>query len=205
MFTGLVEEIGRIAEVRGDARGSRLHVVAPLVRRGLALGDSVAVDGTCLTVVELTDGGFAVDCVAETLRRTALGDRRAGDAVNLERALRAGDRLGGHIVQGHVDGVAIGRAVTPEGDGLVLRVDAPAAIMRYVVEKGSITLDGVSLTVAARDDSGLSVALIPHTISATTLGPEAVGRRMNVEVDVVAKYIEALAAPYVLAQRGGSA
>lgn len=197
MFTGLVEEVGAVTSVAGSPEGARIVISAPLVGEGLALGDSVACDGACLTVVELGGDGFAVDAVAETLRRTALGDRRAGDAINLERALRAGDRLGGHIVQGHVDGTATVAEVTPEGDGVLLRVSAPAEILRYVVEKGSITLDGVSLTVAARHADGFTIALIPHTLSVTTLGTAAPGRRMNVEVDVLAKYVEALAAPYV--------
>jgi riboflavin synthase len=176
-----VEEVGRLVAV---------------VRQGLAIGDSVAVDGVCLTVVALSAEGFAVECVAETLRRTALGDRRPGDAVNLERALRADARLGGHIVQGHVDGTGVVAEVRPEGEGTLVRIDAPPELMRYVVEKGSVALDGVSLTVAARDDEGLTIALIPHTLGATTLGEAAPGRRMNVEVDLVAKYVEALVAPY---------
>jgi riboflavin synthase len=196
VFTGLVEEVGRLVAADGDELGARLDIAAGVVREGLAIGDSVAVDGVCLTVVALSDAGFAVECVAETLRRTALGDRRPGDALNLERALRADARLGGHIVQGHVDGTGVVADVTPEGDGTLVRVDAPPELMRYVVEKGSVALDGVSLTVAARDAGGLVIALIPHTLEATTLGAAAPGRRMNVEVDLVAKYVEALAAPY---------
>lgn len=196
MFTGLVEEVGRLVAADGDDLGTRLELSAAVVRQGLAIGDSVAVDGVCLTVVALSEEGFAVECVAETLRRTALGDRRPGDAVNLERALRADARLGGHIVQGHVDGTGVVGEVRPEGEGTLVRIDAPPELMRYVVEKGSVALDGVSLTVAARDDEGLTIALIPHTLGATTLGEAAPGRRMNVEVDLVAKYVEALVAPY---------
>ncbi len=195
MFTGLIEEVGRVASLETDAAGARLALVAVGVRDGLAVGDSVAVDGACLTVVELRPDGFAVDCVAETLRRTALGDRVAGDAVNLERAVRADARLGGHLVQGHVDGVGVVAAAIPEGDGVMLRIDAPPEIMRYVVEKGSVTVDGISLTVARRDERGLQVALIPHTMAVTTLGPTALGRRVNIEVDLIAKYVEALVAP----------
>ncbi|MCC6829776.1 MAG: riboflavin synthase [Thermoleophilia bacterium] len=197
MFTGLVEEMGTVAAVAPGAAGARVTLRAPLVSDGLALGDSVAVDGACLTAVELLPDGFAVEAVAETLRRTCLGDRGPGDRVNLERALPAGGRLGGHIVQGHVDGTGTVAAATPEGESVVLRVTAPPAVMRYVVEKGSITVDGVSLTVAGRDAEGFTIALIPHTMSATTLGPAAVGRRVNLEVDLVAKYVEALAAPYL--------
>jgi riboflavin synthase len=137
-----------------------------------------------------------VDAVAETLRRTALGGLTPGDRVNLERPLRAGDRLDGHIVQGHVDGVGEVASVTREGESALLEVSAPEELLRYVVEKGSITVDGVSLTVAGRAPGAFRVALIPHTMSVTTLGPQALGRRVNLEVDVVAKYVEALVAPY---------
>ena len=197
MFTGLIEEGGRIAEIRAAEKGARLAVSAVLVLDGLAIGDSVAVNGTCLTAVEITAGGFAVDAVAETLRRTALGGLTAGDPVNLERPMRMGDRLDGHLVQGHVDGIGTVRSANPEGDSTVLEISAPPELLRYVVEKGSIAVDGVSLTVAGRLDDAFTVALIPHTMSVTTLGPQALGRAVNLEVDVVAKYVEALAAPYV--------
>lgn len=197
MFTGLIEEGGRITEIRAAEQGARLAVSAVLVLDGLAIGDSVAVNGTCLTAVEITAGGFAVDAVAETLRRTALGGLAAGDRVNLERPMRMGDRLDGHLVQGHVDGIGTVRSATPEGGSTVLEISAPPELLRYVVEKGSIAVDGVSLTVAGRLDDAFTVALIPHTMSVTTLGPQALGRAVNLEVDVVAKYVEALAAPYV--------
>lgn len=196
MFTGLVEEIGVIGSIAGGPDGARLGIRAERVLDGIALGDSVAVDGACLTVVAVTGDGFEVDAVAETLRRTVLGERAGGDPVNLERALRVGDRLGGHIVQGHVDGTGEVVGVVPEGDGRRLRVHAPGSIARYVVEKGSITVDGVSLTVAARHADGFEVALIPHTLRETTLGDARPGRRVNLEVDLVAKYVEALAQPY---------
>ncbi len=202
MFTGLIEESGRIAEIRSTGQGARLVVSAAAVLERLSPGDSVAVNGACLTAVELTSGGFAVDCVAETLRRTALGELRAGDPVNLERPVRVGDRLDGHIVQGHVDGVGTVRAVEPEGESAVLEITGSADLLRYVVEKGSITVDGVSLTVAGRLADAFTVALIPHTMSVTNLGPGALGRRVNLEVDVVAKYVESLVAPY--APPGGS-
>lgn len=196
MFTGLVEEIGTVAALELRPDGARLRVGATRVLDGLALGDSVAVDGACLTVVGIHDDGFEIDAVPETLRRTALGDRSVGDLVNLERALRAGDRLGGHMVQGHVDGTGQISSVVDEGTGSRISVTAPPQILRYVVAKGSIALDGVSLTVAARDAAGFSVALIPHTLGETTLGRATAGRRVNLEVDLVAKYVEALAAPY---------
>ena len=196
MFTGLVEEIGTVAALDVRPDGARLRVSATRVVDGLALGDSVAVDGACLTVVAVHDEGFEIDAVTETLQRTALGDRSVGDPVNLERALRAGDRLGGHLVQGHVDGTGRISSVTDVGTGSRIGVTAPPEILRYVVEKGSITLDGVSLTVVERDHEGFAVALIPHTLGGTTLGRMVPGRRVNLEVDLVAKYVEALVAPY---------
>ena len=196
MFTGLVEEIGTVAALDVRPDGARLRVSATRVVDGLALGDSVAVDGACLTVVAIHDEGFEIDAVTETLQRTALGDRSVGDPVNLERAVRAGDRLGGHLVQGHVDGTGRISSVTDVGTGSRIGVTAPPEILRYVVEKGSITLDGVSLTVAGRDREGFAVALIPHTLGETTLGRMVPGRRVNLEVDLVAKYVEALVAPY---------
>ncbi len=196
MFTGLVEEVGTIAAISPMGQGARVAIRARVVCQGIAIGDSIAVNGACLTAVELHPDGFVIDAVAETLRRTTLGDAQPGDRVNLERALALGERLGGHLVQGHIDGTGTVVSATPDGEGVGLRVDAPRALMRYIVEKGSIAVDGVSLTVAARDATGLTVALIPHTIAVTTLGPERVGGRVNLEVDLVAKYIEALVAPY---------
>ena len=197
MFTGLVEEMGTVRERVPSAAGARMVIGCDVVREGLAIGDSVSVNGACLTVVQLTDDSFAVDCVEETLRRTTVGDRQAGDRVNLERAMRVGDRLGGHIVQGHVDGTGTIRDITPEGDGVLMSVAADGDLLRYVVEKGSITVDGVSLTVASRQPDGFTIALIPHTMEATTLGPGTVGRRVNLEADVLAKYVEALVRPHV--------
>jgi riboflavin synthase len=196
VFTGLVEEVGRVVDVRPGGEGARLALRAPLVRDGLAVGDSVSVNGACLTAVALDDEGFAVDAVAETLRRTALGGLGPGDPVNLERALRLGDRLGGHLVQGHVDATGRVAGARAEGESAVLRIAAPAEVLRYVVEKGSVAVDGVSLTVAARLPDAFEVALIPHTMAVTTLGPGAVGRPVNLEVDLVAKYVEALVAPH---------
>jgi len=196
MFTGLVEEGGVVAAVAPGEQGARLWIAASVVLDGLEIGDSVAVSGACLTAVEIGPDGFAVDAVAETLRRTSLGDLRPGDRVNLERPMRLGDRLDGHLVQGHVDGVGRVAAARPEGESSVLEITAPPGLLRYVVEKGSVAVDGVSLTVAARLPEGFTVALIPHTMAVTTLGPQAVGRGVNLEVDVVAKYVESLARPY---------
>lgn len=196
MFTGLVEELGTLLAREPGERGARLVIGASRVLDDLSPGDSIAVDGACLTAVEIGPDRFAVDAVAETLRRTGLGAREAGDRLNLERALRAGARLDGHIVQGHIDGTGRVRSVTPEGESAVLEIEAPAELLRYVVEKGSIAVDGVSLTVAGRRPGSFTVALIPHTMQATTLGPQALGRSVNLEVDVLAKYVEALAAPY---------
>lgn len=196
MFTGLVEEGGTVARVEPAEGGARLVIAARAVLDGLEVGDSVAVNGACLTAVAVDGDGFAVDAVAETLRRTNLGGVAVGDRVNLERPMRLGDRLDGHLVQGHVDGTGVVRGASPEGASTVLEIVAPSRLLRYVVEKGSITVDGVSLTVAGRLPDAFTVALIPHTMAVTTLGPQAVGRGVNLEVDVVAKYVEALAAPY---------
>jgi riboflavin synthase len=196
MFTGLVEERGDVLAIDVQDGGARLHLAAPEVSKGLRIGDSVAVNGACLTAVVVADGSFDVDVVAETLRRTTIGDLAPGAHVNLERALRVGDRLGGHLVQGHVDGVGSVATVVPEGGGRRLTIAAVRELLVYVVEKGSITVDGVSLTVAARSPEGFEVALIPHTLAATTLGEAVEGTRVNLEVDLVAKYVEALAAPY---------
>ena len=195
MFTGIVREQGRVASVTGGGDGIRLVVEAPETAAAAALGDSVAVGGVCLTVVAAGAGSLSFDAVPETLSRTALSRLEPGVAVNLEPALRAGEPLGGHIVQGHVDGVGTGRSVSPEGDGARVWVDAPDAVLRYCVEKGSITVDGVSLTVAELDDDGFAVALVPHTLAVTTLGALALGDPVNLEVDVLAKYVERLLAP----------
>jgi riboflavin synthase len=181
MFTGLVREIGTVRSM--DA--GRLVIETSITA---AVGDSVAVDGVCLTVVANDDGTLAFDAVPETLSRTSLGSLAAGDGVNLEPALRVGDALGGHYVQGHVDGIGSFRGVA---DGLHW-FDAPQEILRYVVEKGSIALQGTSLTIAASDDTGFAVALIPHTLEATTLGRLEPGARVNLEADVLAKYVEKL-------------
>ncbi len=183
MFTGMVEETGRV-RARG---GGRFEVEAGAVLQDLAVGDSVAHNGCCLTVVEVGAGWYAVEAVPETLARTNLDDLGTGDLVNLERPLRLVDRLGGHLVQGHVD--AVGEVVTPAPD---LRVRMPADLARYVVEKGSIAVDGCSLTVVEVKGDELAVAVIPHTAQVTTLGLRRAGQRVNLEVDIVAKYVERL-------------
>jgi len=188
VFTGLVREVGAVVAFDGG----RLTVEAPETAHGANLGDSVAIDGVCLTVVACDDSSLSFDAVPETLARTSLGALAQGSQVNLEPALRAGDALGGHYVQGHVDGVGSVRSVEPEGDGTRMAFDAPPDILRYVVEKGSIAVQGTSLTVAAVDDAGFEVALIPHTLAATTLGALQPGDRVNLEADVLAKYVEKL-------------
>ncbi|HWB23488.1 MAG TPA: riboflavin synthase [Gaiellaceae bacterium] len=196
MFTGIVREVGRVASIDGGADGVRIEIEAPeTAASGVAIGDSIAINGCCLTIVSATNGRLAFQAVPETLARTALKQLGSGSRVNLEAALRAGDPLGGHYVQGHVDGVGRVRRTEPEGDGKRIWIDAPADILRYVVEKGSITLEGVSLTIAGLDDEGFAVALIPHTLAETTLDDLAAGDPVNLEVDVLAKYVERLLPP----------
>jgi riboflavin synthase len=206
MFTGIVEGTGTVAAlaVAADGGGARLEVEAPWLAGDLRLGESVAVNGCCVTVAAPVAAGFAADLVAETLRRTALGGLAAGDRVNLERPMALGGRLGGHLVQGHVDGVAriIGR--TAVGDGEEVRVELPGALERYVVEKGSIAVDGVSLTVAGVGPGWFAVALVPHTLEVTTLGDRRPGDPVQLEVDVVAKYVERLVTPMTAGASGTS-
>jgi riboflavin synthase alpha subunit len=195
VFTGIVRELGRVVSVAPVAGGVRIVVAAPATAGSSAEGDSVAVSGVCLTAVVVADGELAFDAVPETLARTTIGGLAPGAAVNLEPALRAGEPLGGHYVQGHVDGTGTVERVWEDVNGRRLRVEAPEELLRYLVEKGSIALDGVSLTVAALDRRGFEVALIPHTLAATTLGELAPGARVNLELDVLAKYVERLVAP----------
>jgi len=192
MFTGIVRERGRVAAVDGGQDGVRLRIEAPETARGVAVGDSVAVGGVCLTAVAVEGPELSFDAVPETLSRTALGSLRAGAEVNVEPALRAGEPLGGHLMQGHVDAVGSVRSVEPEGDGSRVWIDAPPAVLRYCVEKGSVAVNGTSLTVAALDDGGFAVALVPHTLAQTTLGALEPGDAVNLEADVLAKYVERL-------------
>jgi riboflavin synthase len=192
MFTGIVEELGEVLAVEPLQDASRLIVRGPLVTSDAAHGDSISVNGVCLTVVDNHDGAFTADVMAETLRRSSLGVLGAGSPVNLERAVRASDRLGGHVVQGHVDGTGRIEQVTPDEHWTVVRVSVPEGLTRYVVEKGSITVDGVSLTVSTVAADWFEVSLIPATLGLTTLGAKAPGDPVNLEVDVMAKYVEKL-------------
>jgi len=192
VFTGIVEELGEVVSVEELSDASRLTVRGPLVTGDAGHGDSISVNGVCLTVVENVDGAFTADVMAETLRRSSLGALAPGSPVNLERAVRVQDRLGGHVVQGHVDGTGEILAVTPDQHWTVVRISLPDGLGRYVVEKGSITVDGVSLTVAAIDDDWFEISLIPTTLGLTTLGSKGPGDPVNLEVDVIAKHVEKL-------------
>jgi riboflavin synthase len=193
MFTGIVEELGRVRAVVPNAGGARIEIDATTVLDDATIGASIAVNGCCLTVVELGDGYWAADAVVETLARTNLGALTAGDPVNLERPVRLDDRLGGHLVQGHVDGTGTVRTREPQADGSErFGFDAPAEVLRYVVHKGSITVDGISLTIASVADDAFEIAVIPHTLAVTTLGARRIGAVVNLEVDLIAKYVERL-------------
>ena len=194
MFTGLIAEVGRVAAIERGEGGARLRIEAALAAE-LSPGDSVAVSGACLTAVDPLADGFAADVMNQTLSLTALGDLEAGAGVNLEPALRASDRLGGHIVQGHVDATAEVTSVREDGIARRVSVALPAELARYVIPQGSIALDGVSLTVAAMDGADIEVSLIPETLERTTLGSAVPGRRLNVEVDLMARYAERLLQP----------
>jgi riboflavin synthase len=198
MFTGIVEELGEVGGLEGHAGGAHLRVRAGalLASAGpgeIRPGDSIAVSGVCLTITALDGGTFAADLAVETLRRTTLGSLRPGDVVNLERPLRVDQRLGGHIVQGHVDGVGTITVVRSEGEGVSMEITPPPTLMPYLAEKGSVAVDGVSLTVAGLPGGDrFAVALIPHTLAVTTLGRKVLGDQVNLEVDILAKYVERL-------------
>ena len=196
MFTGIVRERGRVltAARNGDGGSLRLRIAAPQTAAETSVGDSISVAGCCLTAVTVQDGELEFDVVSESLSRTTLGALTDGTDVNLEPALRAGDPLGGHYVQGHVDGIAHVRALDRHGDDAQLRLDLPEELLRYCVPKGSIAVDGVSLTIAALDEAGVAIALVPHTLRETTLSALRPGQPANVEVDVLAKYVERLGA-----------
>ena len=196
MFTGIVEEMGRLESLRDG----RLRIAATRVIDGVEIGESIAVNGCCLTVVAYGDGWWEADVSDETISRTSLARLSDGDGVNLERAVRASDRLGGHVVQGHVD--AVGEVVNPVPD---LRVRVPRGLLRYLVEKGSVTVDGVSLTIVHTLDDGFTVAIIPHTADVTTLGAKQPGDLVNLEVDVMAKYVERLVTAYLPPEDGAPA
>ncbi|HET6637052.1 MAG TPA: riboflavin synthase [Streptomyces sp.] len=190
MFTGIVEEPGEVTEVEPRGDSARLTLRGPLVTEGAKHGDSIAVNGVCLTVVETADGTFTADVMAETLHRSSLGALTPGSRVNLERPMALGGRLGGHLVQGHVDGTGTIAERTPGEHWELVRVAMPRELARYVVDKGSITIDGVSLTVVDAGEEDFTVSLIPTTLELTTLGTKQVGDPVNLEVDVVAKYVE---------------
>ncbi|MFM7247309.1 MAG: riboflavin synthase [Actinomycetota bacterium] len=192
MFTGIIQEVGEVAAVAPEANGARITVRMPGLAPEIGMGDSVAVNGTCLTAVELGPELIAFEAMGETLARTTTGALGPGSRVNLEPALRPTDRMGGHVVQGHVDGVGEVRGTRPDGIAKVVEIAAPPAVLRYVVEKGSIAVDGVSLTVSAETDGGFEIWLIPHTCEATTFDALAPGDRVNLEADVLAKYVERL-------------
>jgi riboflavin synthase len=195
MFTGLIADMGSVTELSRDAQGARLEISTPLAAQ-LAEGDSIAVNGVCLTAADVREASFAAEAMAETLSRSSLGELQAGESVNLELALRASDRLGGHVVQGHVDATATISQIRDEGFSRVLELELDPRLERYLVEKGSVAIDGVSLTVSALHDRGFAVSLIPETQRRTTLGALAEGARVNVEVDVLAKHVERLMAAH---------
>ena len=194
MFTGIIEELGAIRRITPARDGARLEVSARTVLSDAKLGDSIAVNGVCLTVVDKASDWFAADVSAETLRRTSLKQAKTGSRVNLERAMAANGRFGGHIVQGHVDGTGEFLEAGASGDGWTVRIGFPPELARYIVEKGSITVDGISLTVAALGDTWFEIAVIPHTWKVTNLGALARGAAVNLEVDILAKYVERMLA-----------
>ena len=194
MFTGIVEELGTVASIEGGDDGLRLQLTAPLLAPLAGIGDSINVSGCCLTVVAIDADRLTFELVPETLRRTALAGLAAGAHVNLEDALRAGEPYGGRIVQGHVDGVGELAERREEGIGMWLRFRAPDLVLRYLIEKGSVTVAGISLTVAELHDDGFAVAIVPHTLAVTTFGTLAVGDPVNLEADVIARYVERLLA-----------
>jgi riboflavin synthase len=192
VFTGIVRERGRVVSLEGGEDGLHIEIEAPETAARTAIGDSVDVDGVCLTATAVTNGRFSVTAIPESLVRSTLGSLAEGDEVNLESALRAGEPLGGHYVQGHVDGVGRVASVEPEGESLRVWIETGPDVLRYCVEKGSITVDGVSLTITDLAEDAFATALVPHTLEATTLGDLAPGNEVNLEVDVLAKYVERL-------------
>ena len=188
MFTGIVEEVGRVRSVGNG----RMEIAAEKVTEGTAIGDSIAVNGVCLTVTAFTRGGFTADVMPVTLAHSSLGSLRAGDGVNLERALTLSSRLGGHIVSGHIDGVGRVKRIESKENAQIFHIEADSTLLRYIVPRGSVALDGVSLTVAEVDDKGFSVSLIPHTRQATALDGKKEGAAVNIENDVIGKYVDKL-------------
>lgn len=200
MFTGIIEEKGKIRKVLSGKESGSVEIKASVVLEGTKIGDSIAVNGVCLTVTSLKADGFTADVMPETLRRTNLGKLSIGDEVNLERAMAAGGRFGGHIVSGHIDGTGVIKSLKPEGNAVWVSINAAPDILHLIVEKGSICIDGISLTVAYVDDKEFRVSIIPHTGSETTLLAKKAGDIVNLENDIVGKYIEKLIKPYSPAQ-----
>lgn len=192
MFTGIIEEIGRVKSIRRGARSFTLEVEAGLVMSDTKIGDSIATNGVCLTVTTLTGNGFTADVMPETVNRTALSQLRAGSEVNLERALTLSSRLGGHIVSGHIDGTGRIRDIRQDDNAIWLTVECDSNLLRYIIEKGSIAIQGISLTVGRVDSGSFAVSLIPHTQQVTTLHAARIGDMVNLETDVIAKYVERL-------------
>jgi len=192
MFTGIVEEMGKIKKIHHGSDSARLTIEGDVVLKDVKIGDSIAVNGICLTVVKFNDRFFDVDVMAETLRKTNLEELKPGDRVNLERALKVGDRLGGHIVSGHIDGVGVIVNQQREDIAILTDISAPVEVMKYVVTKGSVAIDGISLTVVNCTDKMFRVSLIPHTAKLTTLGYKKVGDRVNLESDIIGRYVERL-------------
>ena len=197
MFSGIIETIGAIRSLRKDAKGARIAIEAPGLLNGVRLGDSIALNGVCVTVVDFDERKFEADLSIETLRRTNLGELAVGDGCNLERAMALGERLGGHLVSGHVDGVGRIKSRKNEGDSIWLTFEAPVEVMRYVVYKGSVAVDGISLTVAACESETFSVSIIPHTGEQTTLTDKKDGAAVNLEADLIGKYVEKLLVPHM--------
>ncbi len=195
MFTGIVESVGVVTALDGGGEGRTITIEAPDVVAGLPVGGSIAVNGACLTAVAVTEIGFEVEAISETMRRTNLGRLHVGDRVNLERAMRADGRFDGHIVQGHIDCAGTVTEKAADGNGVRVRVECGRTFMKHVVEKGSITVNGVSLTVSGVDDTGFEFALIPHTLAVTTFGGIGIGESVNLEADILAKYVERLMEP----------
>ncbi len=202
MFTGIIEEVGRVQAVRRGARSAVLQIAAQTVTTELNIGDSVAVNGVCLTVTELTPAGFAADVMPETLFRSNLGALAPESRVNLERALSADGRFGGHIVSGHIDGVGRVQSSRRDDNAIWYEIAAAPELLRYVVEKGSVAVDGISLTVARVNNSGFAVSVIPHTAAATTLAERRAGDSVNLECDIIAKYVEKLLTPQASPRAG---
>ena len=192
MFSGIIEEMGALKTVEKSLGGARISILASTVLQDLKIGESVSISGTCLTVTSIHDQDFSVDVSSETLHRTTLGSATAGAPVNLERAMKLNERIGGHLVTGHIDGTGIVRGREQDGNSFHITIEAPEEILRYCVQKGSITMDGISLTINAVSEKSFSVAIIPHTAKVTTMGLKQTGDSVNLETDLIGKYVERL-------------